>query len=176
MHNKARNELQQLTIIAMFIALGVVLRLAKIVPIPNVQPVTDMLMIITMYLPLSSSLIIAIGIMLISNIILGFGIWTLGQICAYTFCILLVFGLNKLTPLKKHKSYQLILAFMLGYLYGLIVSLSLQIFGGWAAFITYWISGLPFDTYHALGNIGFYLPVSLALSKALDYYQKRILM
>lgn len=43
----------------------------------------------------------------------------------------------------------------------------MTIFGGLPAFIAYWAGSILFDTYHAIGNVVFYLllykPISLAL-------------
>ena len=140
-----------MTLIAMLAALGTVLRVFKIIPIPNVQPVTDMIMIATLML----------GI--------GFGIWTIPQILAYAVCVLTVAGLAKITPLKKHFTLQLILATFLGFEYGFIVSLGMSIYGGWAAFVAYWLSGLLFDFYHAVGNFGCYFilykPLTVAFKR-----------
>ena len=144
-------QVKRMTLIAMLAALGTVLRVFKIIPIPNVQPVTDMIMIATLML----------GI--------GFGIWTIPQILAYAVCVLTVAGLAKITPLKKHFTLQLILATFLGFEYGFIVSLGMSIYGGWAAFVAYWLSGLLFDFYHAVGNFGCYFilykPLTVAFKR-----------
>ena len=144
-------QVKRMTLIAMLAALGTVLRVFKIIPIPNVQPVTDMIMIETLML----------GI--------GFGIWTIPQILAYAVCVLTVAGLAKITPLKKHFTLQLILATFLGFEYGFIVSLGMSIYGGWAAFVAYWLSGLLFDFYHAVGNFGCYFilykPLTVAFKR-----------
>ncbi|WP_085650164.1 ECF transporter S component [Limosilactobacillus reuteri] len=144
-------QVKRMTLIAMLAALGTVLRVFKIIPIPNVQPVTDMIIIATLML----------GI--------GFGIWTIPQILAYAVCVLTVAGLAKITPLKKHFTLQLILATFLGFEYGFIVSLGMSIYGGWAAFVAYWLSGLLFDFYHAVGNFGCYFilykPLTVAFKR-----------
>ena len=55
----------------------------------------------------------------------------------------------------------------LGIEYGILVDLGMTIFGGLPAFIAYWAGSILFDTYHAIGNVVFYLllykPISLAL-------------
>ncbi len=144
-------QVKRMTLIAMLAALGTVLRVFKIIPIPNVQPVTDMIIIATLML----------GI--------GFGIWTIPQILAYAVCVLTVAGLAKITPLKKHFTLQLILATFLGFEYGFIVSLGMSIYGGWAAFVAYWLSGLLFYFYHAVGNFGCYFilykPLTVAFKR-----------
>ena len=83
-----RLQIRQIALLAMLTAMCVVLRIFKIIPIPNVQPVTDILMIVTLYLGIGSGITLATLTMLISNIYLGFGIWTIPQISAYASCVL----------------------------------------------------------------------------------------
>jgi energy-coupling factor transport system substrate-specific component len=105
---------KKIALMAILTAMCVSLRLFKIIPIPNVQPVTDILMIVTLNLSIGFGLTLAILTMVISNIYLGFGLWTIPQIFAYGACILTVALLSKLTPLKDHLTLQLILATFLG--------------------------------------------------------------
>lgn len=44
-----------------------------------------------------------------------------------------------------------------GILYGFLISLVQAPFFGIQNFLVYYASGIPFDTLHAAGNIGFYL-------------------
>lgn len=159
----------------MLTAMCVVLRIFKIIPIPNVQPVTDILMIVTLYLGIGSGITLAALTMLISNIYLGFGIWTIPQILAYAGCVLTVAFLNKVTPLQNHFWLQVALATFLGWEYGFLVDLGMTIFGGLPAFIAYLVSSFAFDTYHAIGNFAFYFVLYKPITKALEAYQRRII-
>lgn len=94
-------QVKRMTLIAMLAALGTVLRVFKIIPIPNVQPVTDLIMIATLVLGVGFGISLAMMIMILSNLLLGFGIWTVPQILAYVVCVLTVAGLAKVTPFKK---------------------------------------------------------------------------
>lgn len=85
-----RIQLRQLTLLAILTALSVVLRIAKLVPIPNVQPVSDILMIVTLELGVGFGIALAALTMFLSNIVLGFGIWTIPQILAYIGCVLTI--------------------------------------------------------------------------------------
>ena len=62
-----RLQIRQITLLAMLTAMCVVLRIFKIIPIPNVQPVTDILMIATLYLGIGSGITLAALTMLIIN-------------------------------------------------------------------------------------------------------------
>lgn len=50
----------------------------------------------------------------------------------------------------------LFLAF-LGIAYGLVISLVQAPFFGWNIFIPYYLSGLPYDIMHAVGNVVFFV-------------------
>lgn len=169
-----RVQIRQLTLLALMTALAVVLRIAKVVPIPNVQPVTDILMIITLEMGIGFGISLATLTMLLSNIVLGFGIWTVPQIFAYIGCVLTVAFFAKITPLRKHLLLQVALAVFLGYEYGFLVSFGMTIYGGLPAFLAYWLSGVPFDTYHAVGNFAFYFVLYKPLTMALQRYERGI--
>lgn len=170
-----RVQIRQIALMAMFTAMCVVLRIFKIIPIPNVQPVTDILMIVTLNLGIGSGIMLAALIMFISNIYLGFGIWTIPQILAYTGCVISIAFLAKVLPVRNHFWLQLILATFLGWEYGFLVDLGMTIFGGLPAFIAYLVSSFTFDTYHAIGNFAFYLVLYKPVTQALKNYQRRSL-
>jgi uncharacterized membrane protein len=167
------NRTRQVTLLAMLTALCVALRIVKI-PIPNVQPVTAILMLVTLQLGLAAGLILAVNTMVLSNIFLGFGIWTIPQIGAYAGCILLVGFLARVTPLRRWFWAQLTLCGLLGFLYGFLVSLGMAVFGQLSGlgFWAYYLAGIPFDGYHAAGNLVFYFVLKKPLVLALTKYQK----
>lgn len=165
-------QIKKLTLLAVLTALAVVLRITHIIPVPNMQPVTDMLMIVTLNLGLSFGLTMAALVMIISNIFLGFGIWTLPQIIAYMVCVLLVWGLGKISFVRKHIIVLAIIAGSLGYVYGFIINLGMSIWGGIPAFITYTASSFLFDTYHVIGNFIFFPILYKPLTIALERYNR----
>lgn len=159
-------ETKRLALLGVLTALCVVLRIFKIIPVPNVQPVTAIIMLTTLLVSGGMGFALAILTMIISNIFLGFGIWTIPQILAYGGCVLTILLVKKLFPLAKWFWLQLVLVAFLGIEYGILVDLGMTIFGGLPAFIAYWAGSILFDTYHAIGNVVFYLllykPISLA--------------
>lgn len=94
-------QIKRMTLMSMLTAIGVVFRVIR-VPIPNVQPVTDMIMIVTLIMGIGFGISLAMMIMIVSNLVLGFGIWTIPQILAYAVCVLTVAGLAKVLPIRKH--------------------------------------------------------------------------
>ncbi|WP_338207201.1 ECF transporter S component [Lactobacillus juensis] len=170
-----RNSTKKLALLAILTAMCVALRIFKIIPVPNVQPVTDILMIVTLNIGFGFGFALALLTMVVSNIYLGFGIWTVSQVLAYGGCVLTVALLGKFTPLKKHFTLQLILAVFLGWEYGCFVDFGMSIFGGFNAFLAYWAGSLVFDTYHAIGDLVFYPILYKPLNIALDHYKRRLL-
>lgn len=124
--------------------------------LPNVQPMTTILIIITLSLGLSAGLIVALLSLVVSNLSLGFGVWTIAQLIAYTAVLLVVYPFRRIynnIPL-------VVMAFVSGFtglLYGFIISLVQAPFFGWLSFFPYYISGIPYDIAHAVGNFVFYL-------------------
>lgn len=165
----SHHRIRQITLIGLLCALCITLRLIKL-PIPNVQPVTDILMITTLSLGAASGLLLATLTMVLSNLFLGFGIWTIPQIGAYFLCILTVVLLSYLCPLRHWFWLQLSLALFLGFEYGFFVSLGLALLGSTPAFWGYYFSGLLFDTFHGLGNLILYPLLYPPLTKALQRY------
>lgn len=155
--------------IAMLTTLCSVSRIV-VLPLPNVQPVTDTIMIITLIIGASDGFILAVLTMVVSNLYLGFGIWILPQIFAYGACVLLVVLFKKLTPLGRSHWLQIALCILLGFAYGFFVSLGMAVIGSAPAFFAYWLSGLLYDFYHAAGNVVLYPLLYLPLTKLLKNY------
>lgn len=139
--------------------------------IPNVQPTTTIIIIVTIYIGSFDGLLVAIITMLMSNLHLGMGPWTIAQIVAFS-SIVFLFHIVKKTSV--HIKYYPIIALFSGLLYGFVISLVQAPFFGWEIFFPYWISGIPFDIYHALGNFGFFIILYKPLGNILNNRRKRI--
>lgn len=124
--------------------------------LPNVQPMTTMLVLIVLTMGLKDGLTVALLSLVVSNLSMGFGVWTLAQLVSFTVILLAI------APLRRYYAKLPVVVVgvataLLGLLYGLVISLVQAPFFGWASFIPYYISGLPYDIYHAIGNFGFYM-------------------
>ena len=150
------NKTYRLAVLAMMTALCHVGRIAFQF-LPNVQPVTVIVLILTLVMGVPDGLTVGVLSIFLSNLTLGMGTWTIAQIASYTVLVLLT-GL--LRPFRHHKMFYpcfALFAGVSGYLYGLIISLVQAPFFGIKKFWVYYMAGIPFDTMHALGNLGFYL-------------------
>lgn len=121
--------------------------------LPNVQPTTVIFLIIAITFGTRDAILVSGLSMLISNMYLGFGIWTIPQIASYIIIILLfrwvVGGDGVELPMF------VILAFLSGILYGFFISIMNIPYFGWGFFWVYYLNGLTFDIAHAVGNVCF---------------------
>lgn len=138
--------------------------------IPNVQPLTTIIIICTLVLGFYFGSIVAILSILISNLFLGMGVWTFAQIAAFLSICLITFLLKKVLD-KLPLLILSIYAGLMGYWFGFIISLVHAPFFGIQTFWIYYLQGIPFDTFHAVGNVIFFLilyPVLSPLLKKLN--------
>lgn len=125
--------------------------------LPNVQPMTAILLFLSLFLSLPEALLVMAISLVVTNLFVGFGIWTLGQFLSYLGILLVFSALARLPMVHKHLWLQGILAGAMGFLYGFLYSIFNYFLYGMSVFWPYWLQGLPFDALHAGGNLVFYL-------------------
>ncbi|WP_058307547.1 ECF transporter S component [Gracilibacillus massiliensis] len=143
----------KLTLISLLAAICVIGRIGFQF-LPNVQPVTAIIIIASAMLGVLPGILIAIISTYLTNLFLGMGIWTIWQMIAWAV-IALLSGL-----LGKYEKFNNIISFIIfsiaaAYIYGLIVNISSFTYAG--NFFAYYLAGVPFDTMHAIGNGAFML-------------------
>ncbi|MDT8862157.1 ECF transporter S component [Alkalihalobacillus sp. MEB130] len=160
--------IRRITLLAMLSALCVVGRMA-FVHIPNVQPVTSIIIITAMFLGPSNGLILGFISTVLTNMALGTGIWTVWQIVSWSL-IGLVSGWLGRAHSKWGIPFILLIMYagFCGYLYGFVISLNMLVIT--ERFLAYYLAGLPFDTNHAIGNMVFFALLYPILSKILMHY------
>ena len=157
--------------LALLAALAVVGR-SVFVFIPNVQPVTAIIITCGLILGPGAAVILAILTTFLSNMILGMGIWSIWQITSWGLIGIISGLLGKL--FKKVPIFVIILfAAFSGYFYGFIISLTTYQISG--KFWPYYLAGLPFDTNHAIGNVVFIIVLYPTISFLLKKYAKNYL-
>lgn len=125
--------------------------------IPNIQPMTAIFLIITLQLGIFRGLLISTLSVLITNIYLGMGIWTISQIFSFTIIICLMGLFCSVSIFRESRALQTLFSIFAGFLYGFIIAcIDVEVYG-MPQFWPYYISGLSFDLLHAIGNGGFYL-------------------
>ncbi|WP_138416888.1 ECF transporter S component [Aquibacillus sediminis] len=158
----------KLTLIAVLASLAVVGRLFFQF-VPNVQPVTSIIIICGFYLGPVSGIMLAFLSTYLSNLILGMGIWVVWQLVGWTLigCISGWIGRFSFTyPLHL----LILFGICSGYMYGFIVSLANYSIAG--KFWPYYLAGLPYDTYHAIGNGVFIAILFPVITKIFHRYRQ----
>lgn len=156
-----RLSVNRLTILALLTTLCHVGRIAFQF-LPNVQPVTTIIVLVTLTMGTLEGSFVSAGSMVLSNILLGMGPWTVYQILSYIAVVLVVGLLRKLYRRMDGKPHlrRLLFAFVsggAGLLYGFVISVfSAQLFSV-VNFWVYYMQGLSFDVMHMVGNIIFFL-------------------
>lgn len=125
--------------------------------LPNVQPMTAILLILTLHLGMVDGLLVASLSLFLSNLMLGMGPWTLTQLASFAVLIFLTGIVMRPLYGRAPKVLFVLFAFAMGLLYGFVISfLSVRLYGI-ASFWAYYLYGLPFDLAHAGGTAVFYL-------------------
>jgi len=158
----------KLTILAILATLGIVGR-SFLVFIPNVQPVTAIIIIAGIIMGPGAAFVLALLITFLSNMLLGMGIWSIWQVFSWGLIGVMSGCIGKYV--KHIPVYMLALyGVFCGYLYGFIISLvTYQVAG---KFWPYYLLGLPFDTYHAIGNAVFIIVLYPIFAYLMKRYAK----
>src|SRR5699024_203044 len=159
----------KLTLLAILSALAVAGRYAFTF-LPNVQPVTAILIIGGFFLGPGMAFIMAFLITFLSNMLLGMGVWTIWQVIAWGIIGVMSGFLGKWWARSIPLYVIVLFAVFSGYFYGFMISLvTYQVTGH---FWPYYLAGLPFDTLHAIGNGVFIVVLYPIFSKLLVKYSK----
>lgn len=150
----------RIALLSVMTALVTVGRLTFSLPIfPNIQPMTALLILIALNLGVIDSLVVSVLSLLLTNLFLGMGPWTILQMISFAVVILLT-GIIKYFYRYESFINRIVFSFwagLMGFGYGLIISyLNFQLYE-MNNFLVYYINGLPFDILHAVGNVGFFL-------------------
>lgn len=143
--------------------------------IPNVQPMTTLLLLITLNLTVADGLIVAIASLILSNMVLGMGPWLFPQLV--TYFILIGFTGIVLKPFYGMKNARVLFtgySFVSGLLFGFIISVFSYRMYGMTNFWAYYLMGISFDLLHAAGNAGFYLILEPILGPLLHHQANKM--
>lgn len=159
-----KNNIIQLTRIAL---LGALLYVAQISLsfLPNIEVVTLLIVIFTKNLGKEGTIACFVYVGL-TAITWGFGIWWLTYLVVWPVFSLLVYKLRKIDSWFIWAAINGAFGLMFGAVFAIpymFVSISYA--------VTYWISGIPFDIAHCIGNI----VVAIIFGKPIDYSMKKIL-
>lgn len=135
--------------------------------LPNIEIVSLLVILYTQLYRKKVFLIIYLFAFL-EGVIYGFGIWWINYL--YIWSILAVVVL--LVPKKQPVPVWAVISGIYGLSYGFLCAIPYYITGGAGAGFSYWVTGIPFDILHCVGNVGvtlvLYKPVSAILRRMTD--------
>lgn len=173
MNNKKAEyfSVHRIALLAILTAMSTVGRLMFALPfLPNIQPMTAMFIIIALNIGIPDGLIVSLLSMLLTNLFLGMGPWTVMQIASFAVVILITGLLKTFYQFGKIniRFAFAIWALIAGFLYGFVISYLNFYLYGLNNFLVYYLNGLPFDLMHGLGNFGFFLILEPILVPIID--------
>lgn len=128
--------------------------------LPNIEPVTLLIILYTLYFPTLAPYILAVFITL-EGLTYGFGIWWVNYLYIWPLLAFLTW------LLRKNNSAVLwsVVAGAYGLCFGALCAIPWAITGGVSAGFAYWVSGIPFDVTHCIGNFVLMLVLYVPLSR-----------
>ncbi|MCU9594813.1 ECF transporter S component [Caldibacillus thermolactis] len=144
---------KRISLLAMLITIAVVGRIIFTF-IPNVQPMTTIIIIASFLVSPMEAIVIAVLSTILSNLYLGMGPWAIWQVLIWAM-IGLISGLLGRVHTKIPLPILVMYAGFCGLFYGFIMSIAMS-FIMEMDFWVYYLAGLPFDMSHAIGNMVFF--------------------
>jgi len=172
---KAPNILTFVTLVASISLLRIVMA-----PLPNIQPVTVAALIVGAQLGVRRGVAFAVLVAMISNFIIGDGIWTLYQAIGWSVVAIIGAYSNIIVNEKLQLSKTYLYAIVTAFLFGFIVSLSVLGTVSFSGFMIYLLNGIPYDLLHALGNLtlaawfGTWFSDSIAKFQSLEEIEQKV--
>ncbi len=127
--------------------------------LPNIEPVSFLVICYSLFFPALAPYILAVFILL-EGLTFGFGIWWLN----YLYLWPLLAGLTYLFRKQCGALFWSIFSGTYGLCFGALCAIPWFFIGGWQMGCAYWVSGIPFDITHCIGNFTLmlllYRPVS----------------
>lgn len=115
--------------------------------LPNIEPVTTLIILYTLVYKKYTFPIIYIFVLL-EGIIYGFGIWWVSYLYIWSILALLTLALKKMDSAVLWAVF----SGAYGLSFGALCAIPYLLSGGIGAAIAYWINGIPFDLLHCGGN------------------------
>ena len=146
--------------VALFAILGAMTFAAKMAmsQFPNTEPVSLLVMLLAVCFGWKGLYAVYL------YVLLEFAMWGLGlwSVC-YLYVWLILFALAWLFRRMESPLGWAVLSGCFGLLFGALCALVYWVTGGWAAAVSWWISGIPMDLVHGVGNFA----IALVLFKPL---------
>ena len=159
-------DTKKLTRLASLCAICVITRI-YLKLIPNVQILSDIILILAINGKLDESLIVNATTMVITSFFLGFGYWVIFQVLDFGILGISNYMIFNKIRVKKTKMNKTIALGLSGFIYGFLITL-MQVFlveGNKFTFFGLYAGSIPFDINHMVGNIVIYIFLIFRLEK-----------
>jgi prenyltransferase beta subunit len=175
-YERAHPTARVLALVATLAALAALGRIA-FAPLPNVKPTTDIVLLTGYALGGAPGFAVGAVAALASNVFFGQGPWTPWQMCAWGAIGVGGALLAKAFGRELGRTGLAVACAVAGAFFGAVMNLSL-----WVTFSgdhslpklgAYFVTSLPFDLAHVIGNVAFCLLFGPALVRALSRYRQR---
>ena len=126
-------------------------------PIPNVQPVTVIVLLAGIHFGAPRAVALATAVALCSNVLLGHGLWSLYQAVGWSAVGVAGAALSNRLYVDGRMAIRALaaLAAVSAFAFDWIVSLSALHSLSSEVFLVYLMAGIPYDLLHAAGNVAF---------------------
>ncbi len=136
--------------------------------IPNIELVSLLIILYTLIFGRKAIYIIYVFVAL-EGFLYGFGLWWINYLYVWTILFFVVLILRKL----RSPFLWAVISGFYGLSFGALCSIPYFITGGIPSGFAYWISGIPFDIAHGIGNFAVALVLFYPLYYMLDKINKR---
>lgn len=156
---KPRLTVREMCLLALFGALmfGTQVAMASL---PNIHMVAMFIILAVILFSWKAMYSVAVFVLL-EGMVYGFGIWWMSYL--YIWPLLVVIAV----PFRANDSalFWAVIAGIHGLLFGALCAIPYLFIGGWAAAVSYWIAGIPFDLMQCAGNFVLTLLLLMPLKK-----------
>lgn len=115
--------------------------------LPNIEPVTLLLMCATLVYGLRALYPCCIYILL-EGLLYGFGLWFISYLYVWPLLVVVTHAMRRCRSRVVWTAF----AALYGLAFGPLTAIPYLFIGGWSMAFSYWIAGIPFDLAHFLGN------------------------
>lgn len=172
MHNYQKRKLRlALSEVALFGILGGMTFAAKVVMagLANIEPVSLMVMLFAVTFGKKAVFPIYVYVLL-EYVLFGFGLWSVYYLYIWLVLALAAWLLRGMT----HPLGWAILSGLFGLSFGALCAPVDLLVGGWSYAVTKWVSGIPFDMAHCVGNFVIALLLFVPLRRVLERLYRRM--
>lgn len=134
-------------------------------PLPNIEAVSLLIILLTLSFSYRALWSVAVFV-LVEGLIYGFGLWFLSYLYLWPCLVLLTLLFRRM--LGESAWAWAVFSGAYGLLFGALYAIVYLFIGGLPLFFSGWVSGIPFDVAHCVGNFAICAALFTPLRRALE--------